>query len=104
MSGDVAEDVDTASTRLMSKRRRPPTCPASPFTVAQTDDADATVVEISIGIRIAFAFEANDGKKFEPTTSLAVVPACGDKDIDVTAAFAGASQSMNYRFTDDVTV
>lgn len=102
MPGDVAEDVDTAPTRSVSKRRRPPTCPASSFT--QTDDADATVVEMSIGMRIAFAFEASDGTKFGPTASLAVVPAFGDKDIDVTAAFACASQSMNYRFTDDVMV
>ena len=71
---------------------------------ADVASVNATAVEFPMGVRGDMTFDTKDGTKVKPGFSLAVVPTVGDREIDPTVTFAGASQSMNYTFADDVKV
>lgn len=71
---------------------------------AQVADVSATAVEFPVGVRGDMTFDTASGMTVKPGFSLAVVPTVGDREIDPTVSFAGASQSMTYTFADDVKV
>lgn len=71
---------------------------------ARVEDANATMVEFPIGTEIAKAFTTAGGMNVKPAFSLAVIPTAGDRDIDSTVKFAGASANYNFTFADDVKV
>lgn len=68
---------------------------------AKTESANATVVEMPIGVQASANYETADGTKVAPALTLAAVPAFGDTDIDVDTTFAGATSGYNFTFADD---
>ena len=71
---------------------------------AEVADADATAVEMPIGVTIAKGFETAGGMKIDPTFTFAVVPTLGGSDIDSKVKFAGAESTYNFTYADDVKV
>ena len=63
--------------------------------------ADATFVEMPIGVRASGEFKLKDGY-LKPAASLAVIPTLAGDDIDVTTRFAGAASDYNFTATDGV--
>ena len=71
---------------------------------ATVDSASATAVEMPIGVTIAKGFETAGGMKVDPSFTFAVIPTLGGSDIDSNVKFAGAENTYNFTFADDVKV
>ena len=71
---------------------------------ASVSSADATLVQIPVGMRIHTSWTGASGLTFKPAFGVAVVPALGSTDIDQETRFAGAADSYNFTIADDVRV
>ncbi len=71
---------------------------------ASVSSADATLVQIPVGMRVHTSWTGASGLTFKPAFGVAVVPALGSTDIDQEARFAGAADSYNFTIADDVRV
>lgn len=70
---------------------------------ATIEDSDATSIEFPIGVELDKTYNTA-GFTLKPTFHFAIVPAFGNRDVDSTVMYAGAKDTYNFTFTDDVKV
>lgn len=68
---------------------------------ATIEDSNATAIEFPIGVELDKTYNTA-GFTLKPKFHFAIVPTFGDRDMDSTVNYAGAKDTYNFTFTDDV--